>query len=225
MSIVNLPIDERPREKLISQGAHALSDAELLAIFLRTGVRGKSALDLARLLLNEFGSLKNLFAANFQQFCHMHGLGGAKFAQLHASLEISRRYLQEEILREQCLTNSITTKRYLSMQLKHYSHEVFAAIFLDSCHRMIKFEELFQGSIDNAIVHPRVVVKRALFYNAAAIIFAHNHPSGVTTPSEADKVLTKKLIQILGLIEVRVLDHIIVGEAEAISMAELGMLK
>lgn len=224
MTISNWPITERPREKLINQGAQSLSDAELLAIFLRTGVRGKSALDLARFLLNEFGNLRNIFAANYTQFSNMHGLGAAKYAQLQASLEMSRRYMHENIIKEHSLTNSTATKDYLIMQLRHYTHEVFAGIFLDAQHRLIKFEALFHGSIDNAIVHPREVVKRTLANNAAAVIFAHNHPSGVARPSQADKDLTIRLINALELIDVRVLDHVIVGEAEAVSMAELGML-
>jgi len=193
MSITEWPEDERPREKLLKRGANALSDAELLAIFLRTGVAGKSAVDLARDLLAELGGLKGLFSANEKSFCAVKGLGRAKYAQLQAVLEMSRRYLGEEIKDRDLLTSPEATRAYLKTQLHHHAREIFACLFLDNRHRVIRYEELFQGTIDGASVHPREVVRRALEVNAAAVIFAHNHPSGVTEPSQADLRITQRL--------------------------------
>lgn len=224
MAIIDWPLNERPREKLISRGPQALSDAELLAIFLRTGVRGKTAVDLARDMLKEFGGLRHLLEMNYKRFSTIHGLGAAKYAQLQASLEISRRHLQETLMREDVMKNSTATRHYLIAKLRQYSHEVFACLYLDNHHRVISFDELSHGSIDHAIVHPREVVKRALERNAAAVIVAHNHPSGITEPSQADKQITQQLIKALDLIQVRVLDHIIVGDGTALSMAELGLV-
>lgn len=224
MGIIQWPVSERPREKLIQLGPQALSDAELLAIFLRTGSRGKTAVDLARELLTIFGSLRKLLEADSQQFCQLHGLGPAKYAQLQASLEISRRHLRETISREDVLTKSTETRKYLMAKLRGQHREVFACLFLDNQHRVISFEELFHGSIDNAEVHPREVVKRALAHNAAAVIFAHNHPSGVSQPSEMDKTLTKELIKAMDLIQVRVLDHFVIGDQDISSFAELGLI-
>ncbi|MES9872062.1 MAG: DNA repair protein RadC [Candidatus Sedimenticola sp. 6PFRAG7] len=224
MAITDWPSEERPREKLIARGAGALSDAELLAIFLRTGVRGKSAVDLARDLLIEYRGLYPLLGADHERFCRSNGLGSAKFAQLQAVLEMGRRYLREELNRGDALTNPIETRRYLEARLRSYPHEVFACLFLDTRHRIIEYEELFHGTIDGASVHPREVVKRALAHNAAALIIAHNHPSGVSEPSHADELITKQLKKALELVGTRVIDHIIVGAGKSSSLAEMGML-
>jgi DNA repair protein RadC len=215
---------ERPREKLLEKGASALSDAELLAIFLRTGVKGKSAVDLSRELLQEFGSLRQLLDANQQQFCRGLGLGAAKYVQLQATLEMGRRHMEAEVLREDVMSNPEMTRRYLKSRLRDYEHEVFACLFLDNRHRVIRFEELFRGTIDGASVHPREVVKRALALNAAALILAHNHPSGVAEPSAADKSITQRLRDSLALVDVRVLDHVVIGDGSGYSFAEAGYL-
>jgi DNA repair protein RadC len=224
MAITDWPLAERPREKMLLRGAQNLSDAELLAIFLRTGCKGRTAVDLARELLSEFGSLRALLAADQQRFCQGLGLGTAKYVQLQASLEMARRHLHETLTRGDALASPQDTRRYLLAQLRDYPHEVFAALFLDSRHRVIKYQELFYGTIDGASVYPREVVRRALQYNAAALIFAHNHPSGVAEPSQADRQLTDRLKNALGLVEVRVLDHIVVGDGECVSFAERGWL-
>lgn len=224
MSITEWPEEERPREKLLSRGAQALTDAELLAIFLRTGVSGKSAVDLARDLLAELGGLKGLFSADEKGFCRVKGLGKAKYAQLQAMLALSRRYLEEEVKDRDLLTSPETTRAYLKAQLYHHAREVFACVFLDNRHRVIRCEELFHGTIDGANVHPREVVRRALELHASAVIFAHNHPSGVTEASQADLRITQRLKNALALVEVRVLDHFIVGEGDAASLAEQGLL-
>ncbi|MCH4869605.1 DNA repair protein RadC [Pseudomonas sp. TMW22089] len=224
MSIRDWPAAERPREKLLEHGASSLSDAELLAIFLRTGVSGKSAVDLARHLLAEFGSLRALLEADLAGFCRQLGLGLAKFSQLQAVLEMSRRHLAERLRRDSALESPQAVRDYLKSLLRHELHEVFGCLFMDSKHRMLSFEVLFRGSIDSASVYPRQVVKRALAHNAAAVIFCHNHPSGVTEPSQADRTLTKRLSDALDLIEVRVLDHFIVGDGEPLSMVEHGWM-
>lgn len=222
--ITDLPPDERPREKLLQRGAEALSDAELLAIFLRTGVPGKSAIDLARELLAEFGGLAGLLAASQQAFCRAKGLGKAKFVQLQAVMEMSRRYVQEEIAGRDVLTSPDATRRYLKLRLRGLPHEVFACLFLDNRHRVIEYRELFRGTIDGASVHPREVLREAIRWNAAAVIFAHNHPSGVAEPSQSDLQITERLRNTLALVDVRVLDHIIVGEGDGVSFAERGLL-
>lgn len=224
MSITQWPAAERPREKLLARGAGALSDAELLAIFLRTGVPGKSAVDLARELLNDFGGLRRLLTAAHSDFCTRHGLGNAKYAQLQAVLEMARRHLQETLERGDALTSPAATRQYLAARLRDLDHEVFACLFLDTRNRVIRYEELFRGTLDGASVHPREVVKRALGLNAAAIIFAHNHPSGVAEPSGADERITRRLRDALALVEIRVLDHIVVGEGKPVSFAERGLL-
>jgi len=224
MSIRNWPAAERPREKLLEHGSSSLSDAELLAIFLRTGVSGKSAVDLARHLLTEFGSLRALLEADIRGFCRHLGLGPAKFSQLQAVLEMSRRHLAERLRRDSALESPQAVRDYLKSLLRHEPHEVFGCLFLDSKHRMLAFEVLFRGSIDSASVYPRQVVKRALTQNAAAVIFCHNHPSGISEPSQADRTLTKRLIQALDLIEVRVLDHFIIGDGQPLSMVEHGWM-
>jgi DNA repair protein RadC len=224
MAITDWPEDERPREKLLRHGAQALNNAELLAIFLRTGVTGKSAVDLARELLAEFGGLVGLLSASEAAFCQAKGLGKAKYAQLQAVLEMSRRYLREEIAGRDVLTSPEATRQYLKSRLRAYQHEVFACLFLDNRHRIIEYKELFRGTIDGASVHPREVAREALRCNAAAVIFAHNHPSGVAEPSQADLRITQRLKETLDLVEVRVLDHIVIGEGEGTSFAERGLL-
>jgi len=218
------PADERPRERLLSRGADALTDAELLAIFLRTGVAGKSAVDLARELLEEFHGLHGLMGATQKRFCAGKGLGEAKYTQLQAVLEMSRRHLREALERGDPLTSPAATRDYLKSRLYGYPYEVFACLFLDNRHRVIDYEELFRGTIDSSSVHPREVVRRALHHNAAALILAHNHPSGVSEPSQADTRITQHLRDALALVDVRVLDHFIVGDGEPRSFAEMGLL-
>lgn len=224
MAITDWPENERPREKLLQRGPQALGDAELLAIFLRTGVTGMDAVTLARELLKKFGSLRSLLVADEQRFCEAKGLGQAKYVQLQAVLEMARRYLAEELASGDALTTPRLTRQYLVARLRGRPHEVFAALFLDSQHRVLVYEELAQGTLDGAAVYAREVVKAALKHQAAAVIFAHNHPSGVREPSAADRVLTEKLKQALALVEIRVLDHFIVGEGEPLSFAERGWL-
>lgn len=224
MPITDWPKHERPREKLLQRGPAALSDAELLAIFLRTGVRGKTAVDLARELLTAFGSLRRLLEADQATFCRQLGLGEAKYVQLQAVLEMGRRHLFEEMAKGDVLTSPLATRHYLMARLHSHPQEVFACLFLDNRHRVIGFEEMFFGTIDGAAVHPREVVRRAMEHNAAAIIFAHNHPSGVAEPSQADKSLTQRLQQALALVDVRVLDHFVIGAGHCFSFAEGGLL-
>ena len=223
MAISDWPAQERPREKLLDKGAGALSDAELLAIFLRTGVQGYSAVDLARLLLDDFGGLKPLLEAPQTDFCQRHGLGPAKFVQLQAVLEMARRHLFENIQRGSALCSPEETRQYLRAELQSYPHEVFACLFLDNRHRVISFDKMFYGTIDGASVYPREVVKLALKKNAAAVIFAHNHPSGVAEPSRSDEQITQRLKQALEVVDIRVLDHMVIGD-EVVSFAERGLL-
>ncbi len=224
MGIKDWPADQRPREKLLAHGATTLTDAELLAIFLRTGSPGKSAVDLAQDLLVEFTSLRALMQADCATFTQAKGLGNAKYAQLQAVLEMARRHTFEELDRGDVLTSPEATRAYLSNQLRHYPHEVFACLFLDNQHHILKFEELFRGTIDGASVYPREVVKKALEHNAAAVIFAHNHPSGISEPSQADRLITDKLKEALALMDIRVLDHFIIGDGHPYSFAEHGLL-
>ncbi len=224
MPIPEWPKEDRPREKLLTRGAAALGDAELLAIFLRTGVSGKSAVDLARDLLQEFGGLIGLLSASREEFCRAKGLGTAKFAQLQAVLELSQRYLRAEITERDVLTSPEATRAYLKSRLRVYPHEVFACLFLDNRHRVIEYKELFRGTIDGASVHPREVVREAMRWNAAAVIFAHNHPSGVSEPSNSDLLITQQLKDALALVDVRVLDHIVIGDGGGTSFAERGLL-
>jgi DNA repair protein RadC len=224
MAITDWPLDERPREKLLKQGVSSLSDAELLAIFLRTGVAGLTAVDLARDLLEHFGDLRGLLNADSQQFCAGHGLGLAKYAQLQAVLEMSRRHLMVGLRKGEGLTSPELTREFLLSSLRDRQQEQFACLFLDSQHRVISFETLFYGTIDAACVYPREVVKRCLAHNAAAVILAHNHPSGVAEPSQADQRITQRLVSALELVDIRVLDHFVVGDGELVSFAERGML-
>ncbi|WP_455365729.1 RadC family protein [Kaarinaea lacus] len=224
MAIVDWPAHERPREKMLLRGAQALSDAELLAIFLRTGTKGKTAVDLARELLIRFGSLRGLLEADHQQFCQSPGLGEAKYTQLQATLEMSRRYLAEKMARGDALNSPADTHRFLMASMRDYRQEVFACLYLDNRHRVISFDEMFYGTINMASVHPREIVQRALKHNASAVILAHNHPSGIAEPSQADRDLTAQLQKALGLVEVRVLDHIVIGDGITVSFAERGWM-
>jgi DNA repair protein RadC len=224
MSIANWPIAERPREKLLTLGPAVLSDAELLAIFLRTGCAGKSAVDLARELLQQYGGLRPLMEASQADFCRGLGLGSAKYAQLQAVLEMARRHLSAGMKEGDLLTSPNAVRQYLSAQLRHQPHEIFAVLFLDSQNRLIAYDEIFFGTIDCASVYPREVVKKALARNAAAAILAHNHPSGIAEPSQADQQITRELQRALGLVGVRVVDHMIVGENEVVSLAERGLI-
>jgi len=223
MAITDWPAQERPREKLLLKGANALSDAELLAIFLRTGISGLTAVDLARQLLDDFGGLRPMFDASQQSFCASHGLGPAKYAQLQAVLEMAKRHLFEKLRRGDALSSVSQTREYLQSQMQAYSQEVFACLFLDNRNRVISFEKMFYGTIDSASVYPREVVRLALKNNAAAVIFAHNHPSGVAEPSRADEQITKRLKDALALVDIRVLDHFVIGD-EVVSFAERGLL-
>lgn len=224
MAIRDWPASERPREKLLEKGAYSLSDAELLAIFLRTGTAGKTAVDLARDLILKYGGLRPLLEADYKQFCQAQGLGMAKYTQLQAILEMSRRHLKETLQRGAALENVQQTREYLVSELRSYEHEVFSCLFLDNRHRVLVFEELFQGTINSAMVHPREVVKKALKHNAAAVILAHNHPSGVSEPSQADISITNHLKQALELVDVRLLDHFVIGDGELVSLAERGLI-
>ncbi|MEF3021816.1 DNA repair protein RadC [Vibrio mimicus] len=224
MNLKDLPAESMPREKLLQRGPQSLSDAELLAIFLRTGTQGMNVLALADLLLSDFGSLRALFCASKEQFCRHKGLGEAKFVQLQAVLEMTQRYLGETLKRGDALTSPQQTKLYLSSILRDRQREAFYILFLDNQHRVIRDEILFEGTIDAASVYPREVVKRALHHNAAAVILAHNHPSGVAEPSQADRRITDRLRDALSLVEIRVLDHFVVGDGEVVSFAERGWI-
>jgi DNA repair protein RadC len=224
MAITDWPEGERPREKLLERGAAALSDAELLAIFLRVGVPGKSAVDLARDLLNHFGDLTRLFAANRTAFAAFPGMGPAKYAQLQAVLEMSRRALNETMRAGDALNSPQAVRDWLRLKLGGLEYEVFVAVFLDAQNRIIDAEDLFRGTLTQTSVYPREVVKRALARNAAGVILAHNHPSGVADASQADRWLTDQLKAALGLVDVRVLDHFIVAGGQGLSFAERGWL-
>lgn len=224
MTITAWPIEERPRERLLRYGPEAVSDAELLAIVLRTGVSGKTAVDLARDLLIRFGGLRGLLTADQRQFCATPGLGPAKYALASAVLEIGRRHLGESLRRDVVLSSSVATRQYLSAAFRDRPREVFACLFLDTRHRLLVQEILFEGTLDGAAVYPREVVRRALSHNAAATIFVHNHPSGHAEPSAADRDLTIRLAEALALIGVRVLDHLVVGDGEIVSFKERGFL-
>ena len=217
------PVQERPRERLLAHGAETLSDAELLAVVIGSGTRGNNALDIARKLLANAGNLRAVVRADRAGLCRNVGLGAARYARLQASLEIVRRTLVESMRHGDVLISPDTTRHYLALKMRDYGHEVFACLFLDNQHRLIAFEELFRGTIDGANIHPREVVKRALHHNAAAAIFAHNHPSGVSEPSAADRHITQSLKRSLALVDVRVLDHFVVGEVVT-SFAELNLL-
>lgn len=223
MQLKNLPREQLPREKLLTFGSDQLTDAELLAIFLRTGIPGTNVLDLSRYLLSHFGGLRMLFSATFDEFCAERGLGAAKYAQLQAVIEMSRRYFAEQAEAVDALCSPQAVHEYLISQLKDLDNEVFAVLYLDSQHRVLKYETIFWGTVDKAAVYPRVVVKKVMDSRAVAVIFAHNHPSGESYPSDSDIAITDKLKRALALIDVRVVDHIIIGN-ELTSFAELGLL-
>ena len=224
MAINDWPTDDRPREKLLAKGAGSLSDAELLAIFLRTGTLGKSAVDLARALLAKFGSLGGLIAATREEFCALPGLGDAKYAQLQAATELIRRALAAEMKSGINLSSPAAVRDFLRLSIQSRQIEIFMGLFLDAQNRVIAAEELFSGTLTQTSVFPREVVRKALHYNAAAMIFAHNHPSGVAEPSHADETLTHALKEALALIDVRVLDHFVIGRGATLSFAERGLL-
>jgi len=224
VAITDWPASERPREKLIELGVDALSDAELLAIFLRVGVTGKSAVDLARDLLSQFGSLNGIFAASERELSQVHGIGSSKYVQLQAIFEMSRRALNEQLQQRDVFQSPQQVRDYLVLKLGALTREVFMVLFLDAQNRLHAAEELFSGTLTQTSVYPREVVKRAIHHNAASVIFAHNHPSGVAQQSAADELLTQQLKQALALVDVRVLDHFIVAGNQTLSFAERGLL-
>ncbi len=224
MAITDWPAAERPREKLLAQGVAALSDAELLAVFLRVGVTGKSAVDLARDLLARFGSLTGIFAASRAQLSQVHGMGLSKYAKLQAIFEMSRRALAEHMRAQDLLASPQQVRDFLTLKLDSLCHEVFMVLFLDAQNRLIAEEIMFRGTLTQASVHPREVAKQALYYNAASVILAHNHPSGLAQQSQADELITQQLKQALALVDVRVLDHFIVAGNATFSFAERGLL-
>lgn len=224
MAITDWPEGERPREKLLQGGAESLSDAELLAIFLRVGVTGKSAVDLARDLLKEFGSLNGIFAAGEKQISAVHGMGSSKYVQLQAIFEMSRRALSEQLQQRDVFESPAQVRDYLQLKLAHLPYEVFMVLFLDVQNRLVAAEEMFAGSLMQTSVHPREVVKRALHHNAAAVIFAHNHPTGAAVQSREDELLTQHLKQALELVSTRVLDHFVVAGNQILSFKEKGLL-
>jgi DNA repair protein RadC len=224
MAITDWPEDQRPRERLIKYGAQALSDAELLAVFLRVGVSGKSAVDLGRDMVGHFGSLNRLFSATLRDFSAINGLGPAKFAQFQAVLELARRALSEELEAGSTLSSPQTVRQYLQLSMANKPYESFAVLFLDVRNRLIAAEELFRGTLTHTSVYPREVVKAALAHNAASIIIAHNHPSGTPEPSAADRALTQALKQALNLVDIRVLDHFVVAGRHVYSFAEHGQI-
>jgi DNA repair protein RadC len=224
MAITDWPLQERPRERLLALGPRSLADAELLAILLRTGVRGKSAVDVARELIGRFGSVAGLLQAGSANLEETPGLGSAKLAQLQAALELARRALREELSSRDALASPRAVRDYLRLTLAGRDHEVFVVVLLDAQHRVVTSEELFRGTLTQTSVYPREVVKCALKHNAAAVIFAHNHPSGVAEPSHADEILTRSLKAALALVDVQVLDHFIVAGTRTMSFAERGLL-
>ncbi len=224
MTIRDWPKTQRPREKLIERGAHILSDAELLAVLLGSGVRGGSAVELARGLITEFGSLRQLLSSDAARCLGQRGVGPARYSALQAALELARRHFHETLRSGPLLAAPEPTRSFLVAQLRDRPYEVFCCLYLDNRHRLIWFEELFRGTIDGASVHPREVVRQTLLRNASAVIFAHNHPSGVIEPSQADELITRRLKDALSLVDVRVLDHVIVGDSRCFSFAEHGLL-
>ena len=224
MSIRDWPESERPREKLLAQGTQSLSDAELLAVLFGTGSRGTSAVALGQDLLMRFGSLRALLLARPDDCLATAGLGARRYGILQASLELARRHYREALKTGPALEAPQATRNFLVAQLRDRPYEVFCCLHLDNRHRLIAFDELFRGTIDGASVHPREVVKQALSRNAAAVILAHNHPSGVAEPSQADELITARLRDALALVDIRVLDHLVVGDTRCLSFAEQGLL-
>jgi DNA repair protein RadC len=223
LTIPEWPEAERPREKLLRRGPHALSDAELLALLLGSGIPGCSAVAMARSLLKDFGCLRDLLNARLSRW-RRKGIAEARYAAVQAAVELAKRHLQEEMRIGSPLTAPQATYRYLQAQLRDRPYEVFCCLYLDNRHRLIAFEELFRGTVDCAQVHPREVLRQALLHNATAVIVAHNHPSGVLEPSPADEFITRRLRDLLALMDVRIVDHIIVGESRCYSFAEHGLL-
>lgn len=224
MRISDWPRAERPREKLLARGADTLTEAELLALLLRQGPRGLTAVDLARQLLVEFRSLRGLLAADQAALCSHRGVGPARYAELRAALELARRHHLEVLRAGVALESPRSTRTFLNAQLRDRPYEVFCCLFLDNRHRVLAFEELFRGTIDNTTVYPREVVRQALHRNAAAVILAHNHPSGVPEPSDADRLITRRIRDALELVDVRLLDHVVVGDGSCVSLASRGLL-
>jgi DNA repair protein RadC len=224
MAITEWPEAERPREKLLRQGAQSLSDAELLAIFIQSGICGKTAVDIGRDLIHQFGGIREILTASNRTICTTSGLGPAKYALLQAALEIGRRFLGEKLERDGSLTSPKQVSEYLIYQLRDLGREVFAIIYLDNRHQVIRYEELFHGTLNGASVHPREVVKSVLAHNAAAVIIAHNHPSGIAEPSQSDTAITRKLQEALQLIDVRLLDHLIIGDGDFVSLSDRGLM-
>jgi DNA repair protein RadC len=224
MTIRDWPDGERPREKLLERGAQLLSDAELLAVLLGSGTRGQSAVELARNLIGQFGTLRNLLTADARRSLAQSGIGPARYAILQAAVELARRHFREALRLGPTLAEPDATRNFLIAQLRDRPYEVFCCLFLDSRHRLIAFEELFRGTIDRAGVHPREVLRQVLLHNAAAVMFAHNHPSGILEPSQADELITRRLKEALALMDVRVLDHFIIGDGVCYSFTEAGLL-
>ena len=224
MSIASLPISERPRERLVAQGPAALSDAELLALFLGTGVRGRSALDLARELLSRFGRISRVLCAGHDELGAVSGIGDGRYARIAAVMELARRALAEEMKARDSLASPAAVRGYLRLHMQDLGHECFYVVFLDAQNRVIRAEELFRGTLTQTSVYPREVLKHALKHNAAAVILAHNHPSGVAEPSIQDQALTRTLAEALSLVDVKVLDHFIVAPGACLSFAERGLI-
>ena len=224
MRICDWPTHERPREKLMKHGAAALSDAELLALFLGSGLRGSDAVETARSLLSNHGPLRMLLDSSTNELQRLPGIGMARACTLTAALELSRRHLESLLVRGESLSDPESAGRYIAQHLRHRPAEVFAAIFLDSKHRLLRFEEIFHGTINSTEVHPREIVRRGLMLNAAALIVGHNHPSGNPEPSPADKSVTARLKYALAMVDIRLLDHFIIGDGTPVSLAERGWL-
>ena len=224
MVLKDIPADARPREKLLAQGAAALADAELIALLLRTGLQGVPVLTLAQQMLDRFGGISGLLHTDAERLKQVKGLGPAKRAEVAAVLELARRAVLEQLAQRPVFETPAQVKHYVQLQLGALAHEVFAVLFLDAQHRLLHYEEMFRGSLTQTSVYPREVVKRGLELNAAALIFAHNHPSGMAEPSRADEHLTQTLKSALALVDVRVLDHLVVGRGAVISFAERGLL-
>lgn len=225
MPITDWPKEDRPREKLLSKGEAALTDAELIAIFLNTGIRGKTALDLAKELLTEQGGLKKLLQTPAKLLISKPGIGSAKYAALLAALDLGKRILKESVAIGEVLNNAQRTQHFLAHRMQQHQNEVFACIFMDTHFRLIQFEELFHGTVNQATVYPREIVRRSLHHNAAKVILAHNHPSGNATPSQADKEITRLIKDALAIVDIDVVDHIIIGHADYFSFAEMGLIR
>jgi DNA repair protein RadC len=224
MPLDQLPLEARPREKLLARGPQALADAELLALLLRTGVKGQPVLHLAQAMLDQFGGWQGLLHAGVADLAKVKGIGPAKLAEISAVLEIARRSLLQELARRPVFDSPAAVKQFLQLKLAGLTHEVFGVLFLDAQHRLIAMEEMFRGTLTQTSVYPREVVKRGLALSAAAVILAHNHPSGVAEPSRSDELLTQALKSALALVDIRVLDHLVVGDGEVISLAERGLV-